>query len=192
MGGGAGAERRRAAEDLLLQVAFLIVEQGLKERAAITEASEHGPLANFSFGGDRLHRDLGESALPFGRGVTSARSPSGWWDSRWEVWTHPDGRLGQYHAIWAWLLDEDPLTRWPAVCAPCLVIAFEHDLLFPQGSGARRPRRCPAGVRRDTGRNPQRTLREARRGQPTRARLLRSVKPRPAVGDEVALPRSSG
>jgi len=45
-----------------------------------------------------------------------------------DIWAHPDGRLGQYEAIWAWLLDEDPLIRWPAIKRPCLVIAFEHDL----------------------------------------------------------------
>lgn len=62
-----------------------------------------------------------------------------------EIWTHPDGRLGQYHAIWAWLLDEDPFTRWLAVRAPCLVIAFEHDLLFPPSVGREAAEAMPRG-----------------------------------------------
>lgn len=65
--------------------------------------------------------------------------------SQGEAWTHPDGRLGQYHAIWAWLLDEDPSARWPAVQAPCRVIAFEHDLLFPPRVGREAAESMPSG-----------------------------------------------
>ena len=46
-------------------------------------------------------------------------------------WTSPDGRIGQHAAAWSWMLDEDRPTGWPLVTAPCLVVAFEHDLYFP-------------------------------------------------------------
>ena len=48
-----------------------------------------------------------------------------------QAWTSADGRLGQHHAAWAWLLDEDRRAGWPLIDPPCLVIAFEHDLYFP-------------------------------------------------------------
>jgi pimeloyl-ACP methyl ester carboxylesterase len=51
------------------------------------------------------------------------------------AWTSPDGRLGQLHAEWSWMLDEDRRAGWPAVQVPCLVIAFEHDLDLPPRVG---------------------------------------------------------
>lgn len=54
------------------------------------------------------------------------------------AWASPDGRLGQLHAEWSWMLDEERPVGWPAVEVPCLVIAFEHDLYLPAASrGAR-------------------------------------------------------
>lgn len=62
-----------------------------------------------------------------------------------EAWAGPDGRLGQYQAIWAWLLDEDPGARWPFVRVPVLVVAFEHDLSFPPRTGREAAEAMPHG-----------------------------------------------
>ena len=45
-------------------------------------------------------------------------------------WEGP-GRLGQAHAALAWGEREDWETSWAAVRCPVLVIAFEHDIIFP-------------------------------------------------------------
>jgi pimeloyl-ACP methyl ester carboxylesterase len=46
------------------------------------------------------------------------------------VWPNP-GRLGQYEAALAWSTDPVRTTRWPEITAPCLVLAFEHDVDSP-------------------------------------------------------------
>lgn len=61
------------------------------------------------------------------------------------VWTHPDGRRGQLEAEWSWLLDDDRAAGWAAISAPCLVIAFEHDLYFPPRAGRQAAEAMPHG-----------------------------------------------
>jgi pimeloyl-ACP methyl ester carboxylesterase len=46
------------------------------------------------------------------------------------VWENP-GRLGQYSACLAWSTNPDHGSWWPALTAPCLVLAFEHDVDSP-------------------------------------------------------------
>ena len=46
------------------------------------------------------------------------------------VWPNP-GRLGQYEAALAWSTDPGRTTRWAEIAAPCLVLAFEHDVDSP-------------------------------------------------------------
>ena len=46
------------------------------------------------------------------------------------VWPNP-GRLGQYEAALAWSTDPARTTRWAQIAAPCLVLAFEHDVDSP-------------------------------------------------------------
>ena len=46
------------------------------------------------------------------------------------VWPNP-GRLGQYEAALAWSTDPARTTRWREITAPCLVLAFEHDVDSP-------------------------------------------------------------
>jgi pimeloyl-ACP methyl ester carboxylesterase len=46
------------------------------------------------------------------------------------VWPNP-GRLGQYEAALAWSTDPVRTTRWTEISAPCLVLAFEHDVDSP-------------------------------------------------------------
>jgi len=61
------------------------------------------------------------------------------------AWTSPDGRLGQLHAEWSWMLDEDRPAGWPEVRVPCLVIAFEHDLYLPPRVGREAAQAMPDG-----------------------------------------------
>jgi len=46
------------------------------------------------------------------------------------VWPNP-GRLGQYEAALAWSTDPVRTTRWSEIAAPCLILAFEHDVDSP-------------------------------------------------------------
>lgn len=52
-----------------------------------------------------------------------------------DAWTNADGRRGQLHAAWAWMLDGDRTRWWADVRPPCLVVAFEHDPYFPPRVG---------------------------------------------------------
>lgn len=61
------------------------------------------------------------------------------------VWTHPDGRLGQFHAEWSWMLDDDRGAGWAGVTLPCLVVAFENDLYFPPRIGREAAEAMPHG-----------------------------------------------
>ncbi len=45
-------------------------------------------------------------------------------------WPNP-GRLGQYEACLAWSNDAERTRAWPTISAPCLVLAFEHDVDSP-------------------------------------------------------------
>ena len=61
----AGPERRRAAQDGLLQAPLGLVEQGAQEPLAVAEAPEQRALADAGGArdvvhGDRLHAALGE------------------------------------------------------------------------------------------------------------------------------------
>jgi len=62
-----------------------------------------------------------------------------------DAWTHANGRLGQHHAAWAWMLDDDRARRWGDVRPPCLVVAFEHDLYFPPRVGREAAAAMPQG-----------------------------------------------
>ncbi len=44
-------------------------------------------------------------------------------------WTG-EGRRGQFEAVWAWLLEKDRSELYRNLTVPCLIVAFEHDLLF--------------------------------------------------------------
>jgi pimeloyl-ACP methyl ester carboxylesterase len=46
------------------------------------------------------------------------------------VWENP-GRLGQFEACLAWSLDLERTAVWTDIQAPCLVMAFEHDVDSP-------------------------------------------------------------
>jgi pimeloyl-ACP methyl ester carboxylesterase len=59
-------------------------------------------------------------------------------------WTDA-GRRGQYEAAWSWLLDPDQSCRFSGVTAPCLVMAFEHDLYFPPSQCADAAAEMPHG-----------------------------------------------
>ena len=61
------------------------------------------------------------------------------------AWASADGRLGQLHAEWSWMLDEDRPAGWAAVRVPCLVIAFEHDLYLPPRVGREAAQAMPDG-----------------------------------------------
>jgi pimeloyl-ACP methyl ester carboxylesterase len=50
--------------------------------------------------------------------------------SRGRTWSGP-GRMGQQRANLDWRLDKEWETLWAQVRRPVLVIAFEHDILFP-------------------------------------------------------------
>ncbi|MGW0450152.1 alpha/beta fold hydrolase, partial [Streptosporangium sandarakinum] len=47
-----------------------------------------------------------------------------------KTWDTP-GDHGQYLACIDWMLDVDHAARWPRITQPVLVLALEHDLLFP-------------------------------------------------------------
>jgi pimeloyl-ACP methyl ester carboxylesterase len=53
----------------------------------------------------------------------------------YDPWTSRDGRDGQYAAAWDWLEDHSHLGQLAHVSAPCLVLAFEHDPIFPPRCG---------------------------------------------------------
>lgn len=45
------------------------------------------------------------------------------------------GDRGQYLACIEWLLEVDHAERWPQIAQPVLVLALEHDLMFPPRAG---------------------------------------------------------
>ncbi|MFF0250750.1 alpha/beta fold hydrolase [Streptosporangium sandarakinum] len=51
-----------------------------------------------------------------------------------KTWDTPGDR-GQYLACIEWMLDVDHAARWPRITQPVLVLALEHDLLFPPWAG---------------------------------------------------------
>jgi pimeloyl-ACP methyl ester carboxylesterase len=61
------------------------------------------------------------------------------------VWSHPDARLAQHHAVWDWLLDAGRPMRSCDVTVPCLVMAFEHDVYFPPRAGREAAEAMPRG-----------------------------------------------
>lgn len=61
-----------------------------------------------------------------------------------EGWVDP-GRRGQYEASWSWLLDGPPPDRYRGLTQPCLVAAFELDLLFPPRVGREAAAEIPRG-----------------------------------------------
>jgi pimeloyl-ACP methyl ester carboxylesterase len=63
-------------------------------------------------------------------------------------WPNP-GRLGQYEAALAWSTDPVRTTRWPEVGAPCLVLAFEHDIDSPPQYARQAVDRIPGCVYRE-------------------------------------------
>jgi hypothetical protein len=68
--GGAGTERRRPADRVLLELSRVLLEQRERESGAVTEAAEERALADAGGGGDRIHRDVLDAALgeqPAGR-----------------------------------------------------------------------------------------------------------------------------
>jgi hypothetical protein len=62
-GRSTGAERRLAADDLVLELALALVEQGVHQAAAVAEAAEERALADARRGGDRVHRHMLDSPL---------------------------------------------------------------------------------------------------------------------------------
>jgi thioesterase CepJ len=50
------------------------------------------------------------------------------------VWSG-DGRAGQLAADFLYALADTRAARWPAIACPCLIVAHEHDLLFPPRAG---------------------------------------------------------
>jgi hypothetical protein len=60
---GAGTERRRAAQQLLLERDVVVVEQRVREAGSVAEAAVHRPHADGRGSGDVLHRDVGGAAL---------------------------------------------------------------------------------------------------------------------------------
>ena len=67
----ARAERRRAADDRLLERDVLLLEQRLGEPGAVAEAAEERALADAGLGRDRVHRDVLDAVAgeqPLGRG----------------------------------------------------------------------------------------------------------------------------
>ncbi|MFI7700019.1 alpha/beta fold hydrolase [Nonomuraea sp. NPDC049480] len=56
------------------------------------------------------------------------------------------GDRGQYLACIEWMLDVDHAARWPTITAPVLVLALEHDLLFPPRAGRVAAAAMPGGT----------------------------------------------
>jgi len=52
-----------------------------------------------------------------------------------DTWSGPEGRDGQNAAAWSWLQDSSRMSRLGHITVPTLVVAFEHDLLFPPRCG---------------------------------------------------------
>jgi pimeloyl-ACP methyl ester carboxylesterase len=52
-----------------------------------------------------------------------------------DTWSDPQGRDGQYAAAWSWLQDTNRMSWLGDITVPTLVVAFEHDLLFPPRCG---------------------------------------------------------
>ena len=63
VGGRAGPERGRSAQDALLEVALVLVEERPDEPGAITEAMEHGALGHAGGTGDLGGRHGDDAAL---------------------------------------------------------------------------------------------------------------------------------
>ncbi|MER6178646.1 alpha/beta hydrolase [Streptosporangium sp. NPDC001681] len=51
------------------------------------------------------------------------------------TWRHRDGLHGQLAAVWDWFDEDQRMALLARIAAPCLVIAFEHDLYFPPRGG---------------------------------------------------------
>jgi pimeloyl-ACP methyl ester carboxylesterase len=62
-----------------------------------------------------------------------------------DTWSGPDGRDGQAAAAWDWLEDPDRMARLADVAAPTLVVAYEHDPLFPPRCGRQAVAALPRG-----------------------------------------------
>ncbi len=62
-----------------------------------------------------------------------------------ETWSGTQGRDGQNAAAWTWLEDPSRMARLPEIAAPTLVVAFEHDLLFPPRCGRQTADALPRG-----------------------------------------------
>ena len=60
---GAGPQRRRAADEGLLERGVALGEQVARERRAVAEAPEQRALADPRLGGDRVHRRAAHAAL---------------------------------------------------------------------------------------------------------------------------------
>lgn len=61
---GTEAERRRAAQHAVLELALLVVKQCMQQRAPVTEAAKDGALADAGLAGDGVHRQrLGSDLL---------------------------------------------------------------------------------------------------------------------------------
>jgi pimeloyl-ACP methyl ester carboxylesterase len=60
-------------------------------------------------------------------------------------WDTPGDR-GQYLACIQWLLDVDHAARWPQLRQPMLVLALEHDLMFPPRIGCAAAAAMPGGT----------------------------------------------
>src|SRR5436190_254141 len=59
----AGAQRRLAADQLLLERALSRIQQCVRERRPVAEAAEQGALAHARVGCDVVHRHVGQPAL---------------------------------------------------------------------------------------------------------------------------------
>ncbi|WP_336203732.1 alpha/beta fold hydrolase [Nonomuraea sp. LPB2021202275-12-8] len=64
---------------------------------------------------------------------------------RAKTWDTPGDR-GQYLACIQWMLDVEHAARWPQLSQPILVLALEHDLMFPPRTGRAAAAAMPNGT----------------------------------------------
>lgn len=119
-------------------------------RAAVLVASA-GPLTAFTRLMVKAERDVaGAGSLPASfallEDIRVALAPAvlrdddaqvGHWAQMlsFDTWSSPSGRDGQNAAAWDWLEDPSRMSSLGDITVPTLVVAFEHDLLFPPRCG---------------------------------------------------------
>jgi pimeloyl-ACP methyl ester carboxylesterase len=138
--GGFVAEYLARIRPDLLSAAVLLASAGPLTpvlRAAVdTEAAlitEFGHLPDAYARYETLHSTLAPAVLRDDPATTDA-----WWEllaAQATSWTSPDGTCGQSAAAHSWVHDDHRMDLLRGIALPVLVVAFEHDLLFPPRTG---------------------------------------------------------